>query len=91
MKERPMQDALLIYYVVANVVQAGYFAHVARAARQAVKQLNTAVIGLQNSIRARAAAGTRPQMVDYVPAVCRELEDWMERLTRMESYVLSTR
>jgi hypothetical protein len=87
-----MQDALLIYYIAANVLHAGYFADIAKAVRQAAKQLNAAVTGLRNSIRARsAAAGTRPQMVDCVPAGCRELEDWVERLTRMESYVLSTR
>jgi hypothetical protein len=86
-----MQDALLIYYIVANFLRAGYLADIAKAVWQAAKQLSAAVLGLRNSITARSAAGTRPQMVDCVPTMCRELEDWMERLTRMESYVLSTR
>jgi hypothetical protein len=87
-----MQDALLIYYIVANVLHAGHFADIAKAAQQAAKQLSAAMIGLRNSIRAwPGAAGNRSQMVDRAPGVCRELEDWVERLTRMESYVLSMR
>jgi hypothetical protein len=88
-----MQDALLIYYMVANLLHAGYSANVAKAVQQAAERLRAVMIGLRNSDTARsaAAAGAMPQTIDRVPAACRELEDWVQRLMRMESYILSMR
>jgi hypothetical protein len=85
-----MQDAMLIYYMVANVLHAGYFADVAKTVRQAAERLHAVVIGLRNSNRSRSA-GAMPQMTDCAPGICGEFEDWLARLTRMESYVLSMR
>jgi hypothetical protein len=91
-EERPMQDALLIYYVVANLLHAGYFAGVVEVAQRGVERLRAAATGLRNlNTMWRAVADGRSQMMDQIPAVCREFEDWVERLTRMESYVLSVR
>ena len=84
-----MQDAVLIYYMMANLLHAGYFADIAKIVQQAVTQLRVAVAGLRNSCS--AGARTRSQATDFMPAACREFEDWVERLTRMESYVLSMR
>ena len=81
-----MQDAVLIYYMMANLLRAGYFADIAKVVQQAVTQLRVAVAGLRNSRAAGVRA--RSQATDFMPA-CREFEDWVERLTRMESYVLS--
>ena len=82
-----MQDAVLIYYMLANLLHAGYFADIAKIVQQAVTQLRVAVAGLRNSRAAGVRA--RSQATDFMPAACREFEDWVERLTRMESYVLS--
>ena len=84
-----MQDALLMYYMVANLMRAGYFADVAKGMQKAVKQLRRA-IGSRDSSTTSCAAD-RGGRINSMPTICRELEDWMERLTRMESYVLSAR
>jgi hypothetical protein len=84
-----MQDAALIYYMVANLLRVGYFADIAKIVQQAVTQLRVAVAGLRNSRSAGVRA--RSQATDFMPAVCCEFEDWVARLTRMESYVLSMR
>jgi hypothetical protein len=84
-----MQDAVLIYYMMANLLHAGYFADIAKVVQQAVTQLRVAVAGLRNSRSAGVRA--RSQATDFMPAACREFEDWVARLTRMESYVLSMR
>ena len=41
-----MQDAVLIYYMMANLLRAGYFADIAKVVQQAVTQLRVAVAGL---------------------------------------------
>jgi hypothetical protein len=79
MRERPMQDALLCYYIVANMFRAGYFADAAKLVRRALAR-RRAFFGLTDA-PARSAA--------QAPAVFRELEEWAQRLTRMESYVES--
>jgi len=84
-----MQDAMLIYYMMANLLHAGYFADIAKVVQQAVTQLRVAVAGLRNSRSSGVRA--RSQATDLMPAACREFEDWVARLTRMESYVLSMR
>jgi hypothetical protein len=87
-----MQDAVLIYYMIANLLHAGYFADIAKAIRGMATQLRTVVTGSPNVRGASpVAAGTRAQASGLVPAAWQEFEDWVERLTRMESYVLSMR
>ena len=51
-----MQDALLIYYMVANLLHAGYFADIAKVVQQAVTQLRVAVAGLRNSRAGRRSS-----------------------------------
>jgi hypothetical protein len=86
-----MQDALLMYYMIANLLHAGYFADIAKVIRWAMKQL-CAATGSRNTNGAQSAvARTRAQVIGFVPAAYQEFEDWAERLTRMESYVLSMR
>jgi hypothetical protein len=85
-----MQDAVLIYYLVANFLRVGCFADVAKVVRRMMIQLYAALTARPNSASARLAAGTRSYAADFMPAY-REFEDWVERLTRMESYVLSMR
>jgi hypothetical protein len=82
-----MQDAVLIYYMMANLLHAGYFADIAKVVQQAVTQLSVAVAGLRNA--RSVGVRVRSHATDFMPAACREFEDWVERLTRMESYVLS--
>lgn len=87
-----MQDALFMYYLIASLLHAGYFADIAKVIRRAVMQLCATVIGLRSwGGTQSSAAGTRSQVNGLVPAAYQEFEDWVERLTRMESYVLSMR
>ena len=87
-----MQDALVMYYMIANLLHAGYFADIAKVIRRAATQLRAAATGSRSANGARSAVvGTRAPATGLMPSACQEFEDWVERLTRMESYVLSMR
>ncbi len=74
-----MQDALLCYYIVANMLHAGYFAGAVNLLRRA-------------GAVCRSFAGAAPppeRSLTQAPVLFREMEEWAQRLTRMESYVTS--
>ena len=77
-----MQDALLCYYIVANMLHAGYFADAVKLVRQACALCRGLFAGAGPAqAPARSATGA--------PVLFGEMEAWVERLTRMESYVAS--
>jgi len=75
-----MQDALLCYYIVANMLHAGYFADAMNLLRRA------GALG-RSFFSGSGAPPERP--LAQAPALFREMEEWAHRLTRMESYVAS--
>lgn len=80
-----MQDALLIYYMIANFMQAGCLGGLVEAAQQAMKApwhaIRAAVAGTGNKSPVRIRAN-RPRA-----AVCAVQADWAARLTRLDTYV----
>lgn len=79
MRETAMQDALLCYYIAANLLHAGYFADAVKLLRQMMARCRACF----------GAARTPARSAIRAPAMFREIEDWAARLTRMESYVES--
>lgn len=74
-----MQDVLLCYYIVANMLHTGYFADAVKLVRQASARCRAFLGSTRTPARSSAQA----------PAMFRDLEEWAQRLTRMESYVES--
>ena len=77
-----MQDALLCYHIVANMLYAGYFGDAVKLLRQARMQCCALFAGA-GSIKAPVRSFAE------APVLFREMEEWAQRLTRMESYVTS--
>jgi hypothetical protein len=82
MREIAMQDVVLCYYFVANMLHAGYFGDVVKLLRQARMRCRALFPGA-GSIKAR------PRSIAEAPILLREMDEWVQRLTRMESYVTS--
>jgi hypothetical protein len=80
MRETTMQDALLCYYIVANMLHAGYLGVAAKLLQQ-VRMRCRALLVRPAKAPARSIA--------EAPALFREMDEWVARLTRMESYVES--
>jgi hypothetical protein len=77
-----MQDALLCYYIVANMLHAGYHGDAVKLVRRALMQCRTLFAGTGSTkAPAHSLAGA--------PVLFREMDEWVQRLTRMESYVTS--
>jgi hypothetical protein len=81
MREIAMQDALLCYYIVANMLHAGYLRVALRLLRQMRMQCRALFAG--------ARPAKAPARSIEAPALFREMDEWVARLTRMESYVTS--
>ena len=79
MREIPMQDALLCYHIVANMLHAGYFADTVKSLLHAWMKCRGLCAG---------AGSIAPKHSD-APALFHEMDEWIARLTRMESYVTS--
>jgi hypothetical protein len=77
-----MQDALLCYYIVANMLHAGDHGDAVKLLRQALMQCRALFAGA-GSTKAPARS------LAEAPALFREMDEWVQRLTRMESYVTS--
>ncbi len=82
MRETAMQDALLCYYIVANMLHAGYLGDARKLLRQARTQCRALFAGVGSS-KAQARS------IAEAPDLFREMDEWVQRLTRMESYVTS--
>ncbi len=77
-----MQDALLCYYIVANMLHAGYLGDAAKLLRQVQARFRALFAGPGPAeVPACSLAGA--------PTLLREMDEWVQRLTRMESYVTS--
>jgi hypothetical protein len=77
-----MQDALLCYDIVANMLHAGYHGDAVKLLRRALMQCRAVFSGTGSTkASARSLAGA--------PVLFREMDEWVQRLTRMESYVTS--
>jgi hypothetical protein len=77
-----MQDALLCYFIAANMLRAGCFGDAIKPVRQVWRQFRACFVG---------AGSTKVSMrpVTEVPDLFGEMDEWVARLTRMESYVTS--
>ena len=77
-----MQDALLCYYIVANMLHAGYCGDAVKLLRRALIQCRALFAGTGSTIALSRSRTT-------APALFGEMDEWVQRLTRMESYVTS--
>ncbi len=77
-----MQDALLCYYIVANLLHAGYLADV-------MKLLRRVCAFCRSAFANAGSARTTMRPTTGAPVLLRDLDEWVARLTRMESYVES--
>ena len=82
MREIAKQDALLCYYIVANMLHAGYHGDAVNLLRRALMRCRAMFAGT-GSTKAPARSFAE------APAVFRDMDEWVQRLTRMESYVTS--
>ena len=81
-----MQDALLCYYIVANMLHAGYHGDAVNLLRRVLMRCR-ALFASTGSTKAPARSQARSHA--EAPAVFRDMDEWVQRLTRMESYVTS--
>ena len=77
-----MQDALLCYHIIANMLHAGYFGDAVKLLRHAWMKCRALFAGA-GSIKVPARS------IAEAPVLFREMDEWVQRLTRMESYVTS--
>jgi hypothetical protein len=77
-----MQDALLCYHIVMNMLHAGYFG-------DAVKPLQHAWVQCRALFAGVGSIEPPVRSIAEAPALFREMDEWATRLTRMESYVTS--
>jgi|HubBroStandDraft_5_1064220.scaffolds.fasta_scaffold64212_3 hypothetical protein len=82
MWEIAMQDALLCYYIVANMLHAGYHG-------DAVKLLLRTLMLCRALFAGTGSTKAPPRSLAGAPVLFREMDEWVQRLTRMESYVES--
>jgi hypothetical protein len=75
-----MQDALLCYYIVANMLHAGYLGVAGKLLQNVRMRCRALLAGVQPA-KARSVA--------EAPDLFREMDEWVARLTRMETYVTS--
>jgi hypothetical protein len=82
MRETTMQDALLCYYIVANMLHAGYLGVAGKLLQQVRLRCRALLAGV-------GLAQAPARSIAEVPVLLREMDEWVARLTRMESYVTS--
>jgi hypothetical protein len=81
-----MQDALLCYYIVANMLHAGYHGDAVKLLQRALMQCRALFAGTGST---KAPARSQARSLAVVPVLFGEMDEWVQRLTRMESYVTS--